>query len=131
MSPLAFAGGMITAVAVDIFGVVIPLAGTLFIGFMRLSFWLAGYDMNDTTKITVINGLIESAGLPPTCSIFMALAYKKNQANMKKREKEEQKNAEEEALAAQSNRQRQMANRAQGAQTPKTKAPVKTVTKKI
>ena len=84
MSILAFAGGVTCAVIVDIIGILIPIIGAIFIGFMRVTFWLAGYDMRGTAMITSINAMLEMLPVVPSCTIFMISAFVKNRKNVKK-----------------------------------------------
>ena len=87
MSKIAFAGGLSVAIIIDIIGIFVPIIGTIFIVFMRLSFWLVGYDMRNSAVMTTVNGLLECLPVVPSCTIFMLLAYKKNKANITERKK--------------------------------------------
>jgi len=89
MSGMAFAGGMVVAFIVDLTGIVIPILGTIFIALMKLSWWVAGYDMQKTTAISVSNGIIELLPIVPGCMVFMGLSYRQNKKNCKKRKKQE------------------------------------------
>ena len=99
MSGMAYAGGMLFAAIIDIIGIVVPVLGTIFIGFMRLSFWLAGYDMRNTTGMTVTNALPESLPIVPCCMVFMWSSHRKNAINCKEREKEMENSQTQESYA--------------------------------
>ncbi len=90
MSGLAYAMGMTAAFMVDLAGILIPIAGSLFIALMRLSFFIAGYDMKNSGAMTAINALLETAPIVPCCMIFMWQAHKKNKINIKERKKAEE-----------------------------------------
>jgi len=83
MSVIAFVGGLFFAVGVDIIGIFLPFVGTIFIGFMRMSFWIAGYDMRGTMVMTSINALLETLPVIPSCTVFMILSFTKNRKNVK------------------------------------------------
>lgn len=87
MSALAFVGGMIVAIIIDLVGIIVPILGTVFIAFMRLSFWLVGYDMRNTTTTVVTTAILEMLPIIPTCIVFMARTYGINKKNIIEREK--------------------------------------------
>ncbi len=86
MSGVAFAGGMCCAIFVDVAGILLPFIGTMFIGFMKITFWLARYDMRGTGVMTGVNALLEMLPITPGSSIFMIMSFTKNRKNMKERE---------------------------------------------
>jgi len=83
MSVIAFIGGLCFAVGVDIIGIIIPFVGTIFIGFMKTTFWIARYDMRGTMVMTSINALLETLPIIPSCTVFMILSFTKNRKNVK------------------------------------------------
>lgn len=85
MSVIAFAGGMVFAVGTDIIGILLPFVGTIFIGFMTLTFWIARYDMRGTGATTTINAILEMLPIVPCCTIFMISSFVKNRKNIKER----------------------------------------------
>lgn len=91
MSGMAFAGAMITAFIVDLIGILVPIIGTIYIAFMRLSFWLVGYDMRKTGLQTVVNGALEGLPIIPCCLVFVASSYHQNKKNVKEREEKAKK----------------------------------------
>lgn len=86
MSAIAFTGGLFFAIGTDIIGIVIPFVGTIFIGFMKMSFWIARYDMRGTMVMTSINAILETLPVIPSCTVFMILSFTKNRKNVKERE---------------------------------------------
>ena len=88
MSGMAFAGGMIVAFIIDLIGIIMPVLGTIFVSLMRLSWWLVGYDMRNTTGISVSMGAVELLPIVPGCMGFMGLCYRQNKKNCKERENE-------------------------------------------
>ena len=95
MSTLAYAGGMLVAFMVDLIGILIPMVGTIFIYSMRVSFFIAGYDMRNTGMMTAINAVLETVPVVPCCMVFMWQAHRKNKINIKEKRKEQKKEAGE------------------------------------
>lgn len=83
MSVIAFIGGLIFAIGTDLIGILLPVVGTIFIGFMSITFWIAGYNMRGTLASSSINAILETLPVVPCCTIFMITSFVKNGKNVK------------------------------------------------
>jgi hypothetical protein len=105
MSTLAFAFGLCGAILFDIIGVLVPVIGTAFIGFMKFTFWIARYDLKNTGIMTIVTTGSEMLPVVPGCTFFMISSFVKNRKNVEAREKKK-KEAEKSAAEQKIKKQR-------------------------
>jgi len=83
MGTLAFSGWLVTAIAFDIVGILVPFIGIIFVLIGRISFWISGYKFKNADFLTGGSAVAEMLPIVPGCIAFVTFSFINNRATIK------------------------------------------------